>query len=91
MTARVAAQLLTGLLTLPACAATHRDPAVAPKFQREHPWPSTGKRTGPCPGYVEDHTKPLCAGGADRPSNMQWQTVAEAEKKDRKEREMCRR
>jgi hypothetical protein len=37
-----------------------------------------------------DHIKPLCAGGADRPTNMQWQTVAEGKKKDKKEREMCR-
>jgi hypothetical protein len=24
------------------------------------------------PGYVIDHFEPLCAGGADDPSNMQW-------------------
>jgi hypothetical protein len=27
--------------------------------------------------------------GADRPSNMQWQTREEAKIKDRREREMC--
>jgi hypothetical protein len=36
-----------------------------------------------------DHIKPLCAGGADRPSNMQWQTVKEAKIKDRRERQEC--
>jgi len=30
------------------------------------------------PGYVVDHVVPLCAGGADAPSNMQWQSVEEA-------------
>jgi len=27
---------------------------------------------------VVDHIVPLCAGGADAPSNMQWQTVEAA-------------
>jgi hypothetical protein len=57
---------------------------------KKHSCPATGKTRGACPGYVVDHIKPLCAGGADHPSNMQWQTVKEAKKKDRREREMCR-
>ena len=43
------------------------------------------------PGYVVDHIVPLCAGGADAPSNMQWQTVDAAKVKDRQERAMCAR
>jgi hypothetical protein len=46
------------------------------------------KRTGYShgrPGYVVDHVKPLCRGGLDAPSNMQWQTVAAAKVKDRTE------
>ena len=43
------------------------------------------------PGYVVDHVVPLCAGGADAPSNMQWQTVEEGKVKDRQERAMCAR
>jgi hypothetical protein len=42
------------------------------------------------PGYVVDHIVPLECGGADSPSNMQWQTVAQAKIKDRTERN-CRR
>lgn len=42
------------------------------------------------PGYVIDHIVPLACGGADAPSNMQWQTVAEAKAKDRTERIGCR-
>jgi hypothetical protein len=34
------------------------------------------------PGYVVDHIKPLACGGADAPSNTQWQTIAEAKVKD---------
>jgi len=34
------------------------------------------------PGWVVDHTDPLKRGGADSPSNMQWQTKADAKAKD---------
>lgn len=42
------------------------------------------------PGYVIDHIVPLACGGADAPSNMQWQTVDEGKAKDRTERVGCR-
>jgi hypothetical protein len=35
------------------------------------------------PGYVVDHIIALKRGGPDTPSNMQWQTIAEAKAKDR--------
>jgi len=38
------------------------------------------------PGYVVDHIVPLAKGGKDTPSNMQWQTTAEARAKDKVER-----
>lgn len=62
-----------------------RDPAQRSAFQRTHPCPSTGKTSGACPGYVVDHVKPLKRGGADAPSNMQWQTKEAAKEKDRRE------
>ena len=34
-------------------------------------------------GYVIDHTIPPKRGGADKPSNMQWQTKAAAKAKDK--------
>ena len=52
-------------------------------FERAHPCPSTGKTSGSCPGYVVDHVRPLKRGGADEPSNMQWQTTSEGKAKDR--------
>jgi len=41
------------------------------------------------PGHVVDHRVPLACGGADAPSNMQWQTTEEAKAKDKVERQGC--
>ena len=60
------------------------------RFKREHPCPATGESRGACPGWVIDHIKPLACGGADDPSNMQWQTVEDAKAKDRWERKDCK-
>ena len=74
----------------PAQAKENRDPHQRALFVKQHPCPATGKTRGACPGYIVDHIRPLCAGGADHSSNMQWQTVADGKVKDRNEREMCR-
>jgi len=68
----------------------YRDAHQRAAFVKSHPCPSTGRGRGACPGYVVDHIKPLCAGGEDHPRNMQWQTVADAKIKDRKERAICK-
>jgi hypothetical protein len=70
--------------------ATERDPHQRALFMKKHPCPANGNTRGACPGYIVDHIKPLCAGGANHPSNMQWQTRTEAKVKDKKEPEMCR-
>ena len=41
------------------------------------------------PGYVVDHVVPVACGGADGPSNLQWQTVAEGKAKDKVARRAC--
>src|SRR5438045_1786879 len=62
-----------------------RSPTAKRDFRRQNPCPSTGKTSGPCPGYVIDHRVALKHHGMDEPSNMQWQTTADSKAKDRVE------
>jgi hypothetical protein len=80
-------------LALPSVASSkeHRSREVTREFQREHPYPATGKTLGACPGYRKDHIKPLACGGPDAVWNLQWQTVRDAAAKDRWERRACTR
>lgn len=78
--------LLFGLINQ----AEARDRAQRTEFVREHPCPVTGKTRGSCPGWVVDHIVPLCAGGADAPSNMQWQELKVSKEKDKEEWRTCR-
>ncbi len=52
-----------------------RSSSARREFERENPKPG--------PGYVIDHIIPLKRGGADSPSNMQWQSAADAKAKDK--------
>ena len=95
--------VLAGLLGLAAPLAAqhatrHRSPRHhAPTAHAEPKRSRTAKdeflrRTGHphgWPGHVVDHVVPLACGGADAPSNMQWQTVEEAKAKDKVERQGC--
>ena len=90
--------LLLILLTIPMLSeAVERDAngrivrsrAVAARFQRMHPCPSTGLRYGGCPGHIKDHKQALACNGFDTVNNLQWQTVAEGKAKDRVERKNC--
>lgn len=73
--------------TVTSCASCARDDrgriarssSAKREFEKETGYPN-GR-----PGWVIDHVVPLKRGGADAPSNMQWQTVAAAKSKDRVE------
>jgi len=67
----------------------YRSREVTWEFQREHPCPSAGLTSGRCPGYRKDHVKPLACGGPDAVWNLQWQTIRDANAKDRWERRAC--
>ena len=60
-----------------------RSGSVRREFLRRTGYPS-GR-----PGYIIDHIVPLCACGKDAVENLQWQTVAEAREKDKRERAQC--
>jgi hypothetical protein len=62
-----------------------RSSSAKASFERQSPCPSTGRTNGRCPGYIIDHVNPLECGGADAPSNMQWQTTSDAKAKDKTE------
>lgn len=83
---RLGGCLLILLLTLPSSAeaGTKRNPAVAREFKKLHPCPYA---TGDC---IVDHIVPLCAGGPDAVSNLQWQHKQESVAKDKLEWAECR-
>lgn len=88
---RIAALLLAAaLLPLAADARIKRSQSAKVEFKLEHPCPVSGASKGPCPGWVIDHIDPLACGGADQPSNMQWQTKEDAKAKDKWERIGCK-
>ena len=70
-------------------AETKRSRTAIRNFIASHPCPVPSKPHRVCPGYVVDHIRPLCGGGADKPSNMQWQEYQESLKKDAWERKLC--
>ena len=69
-----------------ASARIKRSQAAIKEFKATHFCPTTGLPKGKCQGFVIDHIVPLDCGGADDPSNMQWQTVTEGKAKDKWER-----
>lgn len=66
-----------------------RSSAVRAEFQRQNPCPATSLTRGPCKGWIADHIAPLCFGGPDAVSNMEWITVERARVKDAEDRRLC--
>jgi hypothetical protein len=81
--------LATALAATPAHAKVKRSHKALASFKAANPCPATSIVSKKCVGYIIDHIEPLCAGGADSVSNLQWQTVAEAKAKDVLEKRQC--
>lgn len=84
-----------GLPRRDASGAIVRSSAVVAAFRRIHPCPSTGLRSGPCPGWSVDHVIPLASCGCDVVANAQWlpnelKSAAGTLAKDRWERRVYR-
>jgi len=73
----------------PGASTAPRSTAARRAFQRKKPARQRlVSPIGACPGYVVDHVEPWPVAD-DAPENMQWQSVAEAKAKDRRERNDC--
>lgn len=68
-----------------------RSTTMVAQFKRANPCPLTGAARGTCRGWEVDHVVPLCAGGPDTPSNMQWLTRHEHLQKTKLDVMQCRR
>lgn len=78
-------------MAVPAYPAPSRSASPVREFRAANPCPSTGRTRGACPGWQVDHIRPLCDGGRDHPSNLQWLTVDEHRIKTRSDLLACRR
>lgn len=67
-------------------AKTPRGHKAKREFRKENPCPSTGRKSGSCPGYHVDHIKPLKDDGDDHKSNMQWLSEENHKEKTKRER-----
>ena len=85
----LAVMSILGIRVSDADARIKRSTKAKHAFEKTTPCPSTGQQKGSCPGYIIDHIIPLACGGADAPSNMQWQTIQDAKTKDNWERKDC--
>ncbi len=75
----------------PTLAKAKRSTVERHAFIKANPCPATGRARLPCPGYQIDHVAPLCAGGVDHHTNMQWLTVSDHKAKTRVDVKSCRR
>ena len=78
------------LLAFPLHAKQQRSAVERHAFVKTTPCPANDRHRLPCPGYQIDHIEPLCAGGADHRSNMQWLTIEDHKAKTRQDVRSCR-
>jgi hypothetical protein len=69
---KLAIALMSMAMGVPTMARIPRSSAVVHQFKAGNPCPVNGATRGPCNGWEVDHVIPLCAGGPDTSSNLQW-------------------
>lgn len=84
------ASFLLAVLPAPTFAKQPRSTVERHAFVKKVACPATGKHRLPCPGWQIDHIEPLCAGGADHRSNMQWLTIEDHKAKTKVDVRTCR-
>ena len=87
--AALLAMLLAGTV-LSASAWPGRSAQAVAEFRKVTPCPATGKTRGACHGWEVEHTRPLCAGGADEPANMTWMRKEDHKRKTKADLQACR-
>ncbi|WP_157900109.1 hypothetical protein [Rhodoferax koreensis] len=87
---RTAAWLLVATCAgLPVVAGAQASEAQMSAFQKYTTCPSTGRRSGACPGYRIAWKVPPCAGGQDRWTNLVWLTEVAARQKMQSDAAAC--
>jgi hypothetical protein len=79
------------LLCAVLCTGAGAEPSDAERsaFQKYNSCPSTGRRSGECPGYRIAYRVAPCVGGQDRWTNMQWLSEPAARDKVRSDAAAC--
>lgn len=85
-----AAAAILVALCWPAEGRQARSGAVVREFRQSHVCPSTGLKTGPCPGWEVEHGVSLCQGGPDVPAALKWMAVEQHRAKTRIDVAVCR-
>lgn len=80
---------VSSLSSFPAEAKQPRSSVERHAFVKENACPATDRARLPCSGYHVDHIVPLCAGGADHRSNMQWLTIEDHKAKTKIDVRAC--
>lgn len=85
-----AALLVLVVVATNALAWPGRSASAVAEFRKSNACPATGRFSGECSGWEIEHTRPLCAGGADEAANMTWMRKKDHKLKTKADLQACR-